>query len=346
MSDDKHITVFQRIAPVKNEHALLFWVGLTAVITFVAWLLSQDVESHQAAFLGISIYLALGFIAVPLGIGVGYDILRNWALHADHYAKHTKPDVAAWFHQEIAIIRGDKIMAICGVGLGSLAVISFIAGGYFDEYTRLPQLFLGAVMFVSAGFAGIGLYAIFCASRIFWRLGKLEKLSLTVHEHRFGVLSIGAALFKCWMIIGLIWSIYTATAFVGYTGDTPNEIFDLPPMWLLAYPTLPFILGIFVVCLIPLHRKMVAYKQSEILRLDRMLDEIRPGEVSDIDGELRSNISFLENRQAQVRSLPNWPFNKISLLGTGVSSVTAILPMLANEDFPKWFVQLVKAIQL
>jgi hypothetical protein len=169
---------------------------------------------------------------------------------------------------------------------------------------------------------------------------------LKVHEHRFGVLSVGNALFKVWMIIGAIWAIYTATAFVGYIGDSEKDIFWLEPMLLLAYPTLPFILGSFVVCQIPLHRKMLAFKQAEITRIDQMLDDIRPSKVAQITGDRMDQIGFLEKQKEQLRALPDWPFSKISLLGTGASSFAAVLPMISRDEFPAWFVEAIKLIGL
>ena len=340
----KHITVFQRLAPVATAHAIKFWITLTAVLMLAAWTIADTLTANQQAFQAICICLALGLTTVPLGIDIGYGILLDWTRKVDNFAEHDVEEVSVWFRAELKVISGGVVMIICGVTLGLLTLLAFYNGGYFTGYSKLAGTFLALVMFASASFAGMGLYVVFWTSRTFWQMGKLEKLSLKVHNHRFGVLSIGTVLFKCWMIIGAIWAIYMATAFVGYTGENPENIFNLPPMWLLAYPTLPFILGSFVVCQIPLHGKMIAYKQAEILRLDQMLDEIRPTSVEQITGDRMDKIEFLEKQKEQARTLPDWPFSKISLLGTGASSFTALLPMLSNEKFPDWLNTVIEAI--
>jgi len=339
----KFITVFQRLAPVPAAHAIKFWVALTAIVILAAWIIAGYLPANKIAFRSICTYLALGLTTVPLGIDIGYAILLEWSRNVDNFATRKADRVSVWFRAEFKFISGDPAMIVCGLALGSLSLTAFYNGHYFDAYPALAGCFLAVIMFVSASFAGMGLYAVFWASRIFWQMGKLENLSLKVQEHRFGILSIGTALFKCWMIIGAIWAIYSATAYVGYTGVHPEDIINLPPMWLLAYPTLPFIIGSFVVCQIPLHRKLIAHKQDEILRIDQMLDEIRPHSVEQITKDCMDKIEFLEKRKEQTRALPDWPFSKISLLGTGASSFTALLPVLFNEKLPGWVQPIVDA---
>jgi hypothetical protein len=340
----KHPTVFQRLAPVENAHAIKFWFTLTTLLILAAWIIANTLTENQQAFRAISICMALGLTTVPLGSDIGYAIVLNWTRKVDNFAENEVEEVSTWFRAELKVISGNQIMIICGITLGLLSLLAFYSGGYFNGYSRIAATFLALVMFASASFAGMGLYVVFWISRTFWQMGKLEKLSLKIQDHRFGILSIGTVLFKCWMIIGAIWCIYSATAFVGYTGEHPENISRLPPMWLLAYPTLPFILGSFIVCQIPLHNKMVAFKQAEILRLDQMLDEIQPTSVEQITGDRMGQIGFLEKQKEQARALPDWPFNKISLLGTGASSFTALLPMLSNEQFPGWFNTIIDAI--
>ena len=89
---------------------------------------------------------------------------------------------------------------------------------------------------------------------------------------------------------------------------------------------------------------MIAYKRSEVHRLDRMLETLKPSGVDELDGERRENIAFLEQQKTQLRALPDWPFNKSSLIGTGASSLTALLPVFAGNFFPDWVKGFIKAI--
>ena len=340
----RHNTIFERLTPLGDGRGtILFWLAVSLAVIAGSALVSTTLESHADRYRAICVYLAVGFTSVPLAIQVGYTVFRNWAAQAGHFAYYRDPTIGDWLHAEFGFIRGERGMVAAGASMGIIAVIAFVYGGYFEEYPHYPSLWLGGVMFGSAGFAGMGLYTMYCASRTFWRMGQLEQLELVVHEHRFGVLSIGSALFRCWLMIGVVWAIYTATAYVGYTGENPDVIIQLPPMWILAIPTLPFIVGSFVVCQIPLHRKMLAYKREQIQRVDRMLAELSPASVDEMDSERRSKIDFLEKRKLQIRSLPDWPFNRASLLGTGASSLTAILPVVTNY-LPKWVGDLFKVV--
>ena len=339
----RHRTVFQRYPRFENERkSLLIWAALALGVMVISILVAENLDAHAGPFRALCIFLAVGFVSVPLALQVGYGIFRNWSAQAGHFAYTSDPLIGDWLHDQFAFIRGDRIMLLAGAGLGLIALLAFQQGDYFVYYPRHARLWLALIMFGSAGFAGMGLYMMFCASRTFWRMGKLEQLSLVVHEHRFGVLSIGSALFRCWLMIGLIWAVYLATAYVGYVGDDPDSIPGLPPMWLLAYPTLPFIIGSFIVCQYPLHVKMLTYKRDQIQQFDVMLAELNPAAVGDLDGERRSQIEFLEAQRAKARALPDWPFNRTSALGMGFTSFTAYLPVVVDRFFPDFARTLIK----
>jgi len=337
---DTTLTVFHRLAPVSPDWAILFWFLVAIISMAVAYVISVDIDSDQYPFRALCIYQAAGLVAVPLAIDTGLRILRNWAIRLDSFAVQEDSFVSDWFLKELEFVKGDLTMLLAGISLGTLGVAAFYYGDYFSSYSGIPLIFVCLIIFVSASFAGTGLYMMFCVSRTFWRLGKLTRITFTVHNHRFGIMSVGAVLVKCWMIIGCIWAIYVASAFVGFQGEDFEIVFSKPPMWLIAYPTFPLILGSFIVCQYPLHQKMIEYKRTEILRLEKMRDQIKPQNISEIDNELRSNIDFLDKQKEQYRSLPEWPFSLVSLLGTGASSVTALFPALIMDGVPDWILKL------
>lgn len=328
------LTVFQRFSPFRAERSFLFWLALFVITALLSFYLSQTLPEDQAAFRGLAIYQAAGLFLVPLGVREGYRIFIEWASRLGNFVEHEH--VSEWFVDELSFVRGNWLMALSGFGLGTVSLLAFHHGGYFDSYPPFPYFVVSLIMFVSASFAGIGLYLMFCVSRALWRLALLPGVRIKVRRHRFGVMSTGATLFKCWMIIACIWAVYVASAFVGFPGEDYESIMHRPPMWLLAYPTFPLIVGSFIICQIPLHRRMVEYKREELMRLDRMLDEIQPVTATALDENLRDNIEFLDRQKNQYRALPEWPFSLVSLLGTGASSVTAIFPVLFMEGIPEW----------
>ena len=334
------LTVFQRLAPVSPNRAILFWFLVSTLLMAAAYGISLNLEGGQYSFMGLCIYQAAGLVIVPLGVGAGYKMLGNWALGLDDFTVQKDLLASTWFIKELEFVKGDLNMLLAGVLLGTAGVAAFYYGNYFSEYSMLPLIFVCLTIFVSASFAGAGLYAMFCVSRTFWHLGKLNDLSLNVHKHRFGILSAGAILFKCWMIIACIWAVYVASAFVGYQGQDLENVITLPPMWLLAYPTFPLIVGSFIICQYPLHQKMVEYKRTEIFRLEKILSDIKPKKIKEFDVERRNNIDFLDKQIEQTRSLPEWPFSLVSLLGTGATSVAAVFPALFVDGLPDWIGEL------
>lgn len=331
-------TVFERLAPVAPRYAYGFWTIAFIVAVAATLIVASSLETTPAEFRALCIFQAAGLIAVPLGIQTGYRILRHWAPHIDTFMSSDKISVPNWFAREFAFIRGSWEMGASGVGLGALTVIAYYMGDYFAYYPKGATLFASTIIFVSAGFAGAGLYAMFLTSRAFWRLGKLSDTEIRVHRHPFGVLSTGNTLFKCWFVLGLLWAMYVASAVFGKSGFDLSQLSQTQPMWLLAYPTFPLIVGTFLICQIPMHQKMVGFKRAKLARIERILDSIRPMTLSDLNNDVRDNIEFLERQKQTCRRLPEWPFNLRALFGSGITSVTALFPIIAAEVVKKWIV--------
>jgi hypothetical protein len=333
---EKSNTIFQRMAPVKPVEANIFWFIVAMLLMLATYILPFELNGYESSYRALCIYLATGLFILPFGVSVGYNILRSWAIDLDNFAKNDDQSLSAWFVKDLEFVRGDSIMVLAGITLGVLTVIAYSYGGYFSTYSNWAVLFLCLIMFMSSAFAGMGLYNMFCVCRTFWRLGQKSKITYTVHKHRFGIMSVGTVLFKCWMIIGLIWAVYMASAFVGYQGNDYNDVMHLQPVWLLAYPTFPFIIGGFISCQIPLHKRMVEYKRREIFLIDNMLEKIKPERLQDLSEINLKKIDFLNKQKEQYRSLPEWPFSLVSLLGAGASSVTALMPAFIIGDMPDW----------
>ena len=72
------------------------------------------------------------------------------------------------------------------------------------------------------------------------------------------------------------------------------------------------------------------FKRSELARLDRVLDAVKPETLEDMDEEKRKNVEFLVWQKQNCLALPNWPFNLRAFLGAGFSTLVALWPVAAE----------------
>lgn len=339
----RYRTVFERFPPLGPRGAYLFWASMFAVVTTTVFGVSWGTYDDPA-FRRLCVFQAAGLLTVPLVVKVAYEILVGWASQLDHFIQHDRRSVADWLLSETRFVQGSRAMLSAGVLLGILGVLAHHASGFLPSIDTLPGAVGSATIFASATVAGMALYAMYRMSRVIWRLGTIPGARYVVHSHRFGILSTGTALFRVWVLIGCVWAIYVASAVVGFSGTEMRELWTLPPMWLLAYPTFPFIVGSFLVSQFPLHRRMVEYKRDGLRRLDDMLDEMQPHSAQDVSGEVCERITFLERQKEQYRALPEWPFSGRALFGTGASSMVATAPLLVAQIAPEWVSSLLSSV--
>ena len=134
-------------------------------------------------------------------------------------------------------------------------------------------------------FAGVGLFNMFCLSRIIWLLGK--KFELKVERHPYGIMTTGNMLVKCYFVAAAIWFVFTFSA-----------AFGLPsgwiPMAMLAAPSIIFFVAAFITCQIPIHNRMVDYKKAEILNIQKDLESLFPLHAENLTEERERRLSSLK----------------------------------------------------
>ena len=180
---------------------------------------------------------------------------------------------------------------------------------------------------LSAFVAGLGLYTVFEASRLIFRLGDGTHRIL-VKSHKFGIVSTGSMLLECYFVIALVCAVYYLSAITGAKSLVSDFKYWNPPLWMLTVPTAVFIFSSFIICQIPLHKQMVRYKRNKLAEVERRLDDLKPKFERSLTTKLREEIKFNEDKRLEILSLPEWPFGLKAMLGAIGSSVTVVLPTL------------------
>jgi hypothetical protein len=180
----------------------------------------------------------------------------------------------------------------------------------------LAATIVGASTFL----CGVAMAGLFFLSRAIWRLGRYP---VVVTPHRFGVLSTGELLKKCFTVVALIWMVFSSCA----TGHMRARYVLLA---FFAVPHVLFFLGAFVMCQLPLHKRMIESKGGMLLDLDKLQASLRPRQREDLTPERRQQLEFCSRVYREVYRLPEWPFDWRALTTVAVSGVTAIAPSIVK----------------
>ncbi len=322
-------------AQILRHFPFLFWVVLFILFmggsSFFGHTINKtdDKELYYILCWGYS----LACITIPIAIKICYGILINLSPMLKHFVSCKNEEIVPWFIKELDIFNGSSATYLAGVCLGLLATVvglTFHLGVYDSHYVKW---FAVLILFTSHFWAGAGLFMMYSLSKIFYRLGNLSECTIQVENHEFGILGVGIALTKCWAIFVCVWIFYQIPLL---TILKLNSATSLPPAIILTMPIATIIFGLFIYCQIPLHRRMVQYKQNEIVRFQALLEEISPRKVHDISEELIKNNMFLEKKYKHAQSLPTWPISFASTSAVALAPVLfEILKPAVNEIMTK-----------
>src|SRR5579864_723624 len=320
--------------PLKN-HPLIFWFAIGAILSGVAILFSLK-TSNPKAYAEMCVLQIIGLVAVPAAIRACRSMILDWSKNAKEIITGKRlpvMDFDAWLDQELSAFDASPSMLLGGTALACFALLGFSFDGYPIGIGSWPYIFSSSILAVSAFVAGVGLCAMAYGTRTIWRFG--TSFHITVQSHKFGVLSTGDMLLHCCILVALIWSAYSSSAVFGVM-SSHFEIFSLrSPVWLLAVPSGVLVLTAFIVCQVPLHKRMIEYKRAQLADIEadieKVLEELKASEPGQLNSDLLAKIAFFENRRSQVISLPEWPFAFGALLGSISSACVVILTTLASS---------------
>jgi hypothetical protein len=327
-----------RIVPFRWRHYSLFvWFLIAAILTGFSVALAWPMKDPWP-FLGLCFPLAAAVFVVPLAFTFCCRWLIEWsrgttafAQPADGPGSSEKLAADEWLIRQLSFFSGSFPMCISGAIMSLLALTAYKLAGYPIGHDGLASIFAAALLAFSAFLAGIGVHAIFCATRMIWRFGEYQ---ITVKNHKFGILSTGRVLVRCYFVIGLVWGIYTSSAVLA----SPHFDFRMAaiPLLVLAAPAFVAILASFVIGQIPLHNKMVEFKRNELRKVERKLDGYS-GAFEDITEKMREDIHFLEAARERILALPEWPFAFTTFLGAiGSSVMPALLSSVVTAAVKLW----------
>lgn len=319
-------TYFDLLLGRFKDRALWVWTSISLLGCGAAYISYLGTGLHK--FLSTFMCLALGIGAVPLAMRMVYSITLNWTVIIPDFARdgcdHSS-EIYSWIDNEFKELEQSWIPVIFASAYALFALVVFAVSGAFDSLTSLLLALVSVVIVLISGFAcGIGLCLMGYLGRLIWRLGyHLGKYKLRISEHGFGVLSTGRTLLKGYMIIALVWCIYTGSA----TGGLKQ---GWVPVGLLSLPAVIFFIGSFIICQIPLHARMVIAKRTELHELEDILTRLAPHSADDLNTERRKKIEFVNSELQRVKSLPEWPFSIGSISGIAISGLLTVAPQVVK----------------
>lgn len=324
-------TIFDRLAVGLPEPArLLFWLLIAASLLILSYYVGNR-QNNATKYHAIAFPLCIAIIAVPFAFKYCKFCLSKWTDLFDLFVKDDHGEAKKWFLDELSFFLGNAWMGISGIVTALVALyLHFALGNFQDGFTWWAVLLLQSILGFSAFVAGMGLYAVFYAARLLWQFGR--RYDIRVDAHKYGVMSTGATIFRCYTVIALAWSFYVFSGSIGRIWT--SEIATIVPMTLLAVPTASFILGSFFVCQYSIHIKMQKFKYARLKQLDVEVEAYK--NLAPITPDIVNVIEYLESVKKLTASLPDWPSSMSILFGTFVASVASVWPAIVITTFSEW----------
>src|SRR6266496_4236104 len=308
-------TYFDILLGRLQHRALWVWISASLLCTGLAY--AFYLRTGLNKFLGTFTFLALGIGVTPIAMRAGYSIILNWKIIIPDFIKdgyERRFDIYDWVDRQFDEFARSHIPVFFGGAYALFALAVFALSGAFESLTSPLAVTCRIIVLVSGFACGIGLCTIGYLGRLIWRLGQYD---VRISEHGFGILSTGRTLLKCYLIIAIVWCVYTGSA----TGGLKQ---GWVPIALLTLPAVTFFVGSFIVCQIPLHERMVIAKRMELCRLEDLLARLAPHTYSDLDKERTEKIKFVNSEVQRVKNLPEWPFSLGSISGILISALLAV----------------------
>jgi len=305
--------------------------------TYIGWLLfglllglgctALGIATGKPVFLQTCLVLDIGITVLPFAMRFGLWVLTGWRKPLLHSLQDDEASIKAWHDKHIDNL--DKIGAanLTGLLLTPWAIASFWAGGYFAGLTVWEKGALGGVIALAAFASGIVLYHLLYLAKVVWQLGDFE---IRVEPHPYGICSIGTGLIRCYLVAALIWFLISLS---GMWRMTPA----LPPVVFIGAPALFVIVGSFVICQLPLHRRMVEFKSTKTYQLDQILSSLSPAQAADLTEERLRQVNYFAAERERVGSLPEWPFGWKPFTGLILSALAPISPAVLQYAVSHFF---------
>ena len=329
--------VVDRLPGPLKQRALTCGGVALALFAVVSFGMAVHAKSPRA-YLGLCVPVAIGLLSVPWAFQFAYGRFFEWSKNVKTFARPLSRskdsesqgnDVESWIVDQLSFFRGSTAMYGTGLVLVGWTLLAFYLGGYFSELNSREVTFFCILTCLSAFLAGLGLHAVYGGGRVIWRFGK-GKYKILVRGHKFGVLSTGRMLGECLFVISLVCMVYYTSAVLGEKHPYTDFRIWNAPLLMLIVPTAGFLFASFIVCQIPLHRRMIEFKRDELAKVELILDDLKIRADSKVTSELRDNIKFYDDRRLEILALPEWPFGFKSMLGAVGSSVTVVLPSVLS----------------
>lgn len=305
----------------KVKHPNAYWLLVSCFLSAAS--AAAFALSGNLIFVFTFLPLALGGGLIPIATHKVYVLFREWegqflpfivdkretrSRIRSRFVRHFSNGTRFWPGLFSALL----FIAISFSVWGTTGIFSTLDSGY---------LVLAVAVLIFTSFAvGVVLCMLYYLARLVIDIGRYE---IVVTPHAFGILSLGHLLVNVYSRASLVWFVI---ALSGVALFRANPL----PMAVLAFPTLLFVVGSFVLIQFPVHRQMKRYKRKELQKVDDILRKLIPFEIEQCSSERLEQIRFYQDLGRSISNLPEWPYHWRGAAGVTLSTLVAVSPSVAS----------------
>jgi hypothetical protein len=312
---------------IAGHASLLPWVLASALgLAVSAWIFSSTRHWIDLGTVGA---FALTLALVPAAMRIIFSILWEWTQRVKDFVRvesAQESGVTSWICKQFDVFLDSIAPLAFGIVYAAFALFVYDKTGAFTGLSTRQAMASAVVVWLGSFVCGVGLTSIFYLGRFIWRLGRRYPIRVTPHAH--GIISTGDTLLQCYLIVAVVWAVYTSSAVWNLSG----RVF---PLLALSLPALTGFVSSFIICQIPLHERMVEEKRARLKELDTLLQNLSPVQIDELTEVRREQVAFCVAEIDRVANWPEWPFRLRSFSGVVGAAFGAVAPSLFDLVLPR-----------
>lgn len=240
-----------------------------------------------------------------------------------------KEQTLAWYETKIRSIFRLKWMAICGVALSTVCLISIYCTPLWKNFKGAPKIVFVAIYFLACFLGGGLLYSMGTIAKMVYDLGKIDSIKVSIYQHPVtSVKAVGALLNRISLSVIAIYLLGISSIYF------ERELLHANHINFLSILFGAVVIFFFVFPQNKIHKIMSKVKHLKLRKFSIYLEESLESVTKDPSRRNVQKVRELFEIQRSLNGMGEWPFDTrlliIILTGVAIPLIIGLLQVLCN----------------